>query len=45
MYDQPNGAQSAMEVTEPLTQATLKLKHDPKQTPEIKIYLKTMMKC
>lgn len=36
MYDQPNGAQSAMEVTEPLTQATLKLKHDPKQTPEIK---------
>lgn len=36
MYDKEGGAMSAMEVTEPLTQATLKLKHDPKQTPEIK---------
>src|SRR5699024_1375215 len=29
-------AMAAMEVTEPLTQATLKLKHDPSQTPKIK---------
>lgn len=36
MYDKSGGAMSAMEVTEPLTQATLKLKHDPKKTPEIK---------
>ncbi len=36
MYDKEGGAMSAMEVTEPLTQATLKLKHDPKKTPEIK---------
>ncbi|MCA1235791.1 hypothetical protein [Staphylococcus aureus] len=36
MYDQKNGAIAAMEVTEPLTQATLKLKHDPNKTPEIK---------
>lgn len=36
MYDKPDGAIAAMEVTEPLTQATLKLKHDPKKTPEIK---------
>ncbi|WP_458048129.1 hypothetical protein, partial [Klebsiella pneumoniae] len=27
MYDKPEGAIAAMEVTEPLTQATLKLKH------------------
>lgn len=32
MYDKPDGAIAAMEVTEPLTQATLKLKHDPKNT-------------
>lgn len=36
MYDKEGGAMAAMEVTEPLTQATLKLKHDPNQTPEIK---------
>ena len=36
MYDKENGAMAAMEVTEPLTQATLKLKHDPALTPEIK---------
>lgn len=36
MYDKDGGAMSAMEVTEPLTQATLKLKQDPKKTPEIK---------
>ncbi|EHT3670506.1 hypothetical protein KXP69_002277 [Staphylococcus pseudintermedius] len=35
MYDKKDGAMAAMEVTEPLTQATLKLKHDPKKTPEI----------
>ncbi len=35
MYDKPDGTIAAMEVTEPLTQATLKLKHDPKKTPEI----------
>lgn len=35
MYDKPEGAIAAMEVTEPLTQATLKLKHDPNKTPEI----------
>lgn len=35
MYDQKDGAIAAMEVTEPLTQATLKLKHDPNKTPEI----------
>lgn len=36
MYDKKGGAMAAMEVTEPLTQATLKLKHDPNQTPKIK---------
>lgn len=36
MYDKEGGAMAAMEVTEPLTQATLKLKHDPNQTPKIK---------
>lgn len=36
MYDKEGGAMAAMEVTEPLTQATLKLKHDPSQTPKIK---------
>lgn len=36
MYDKDDGAMSAMEVTEPLTQATLKLKHDPNKTPQIK---------
>ncbi|WP_341775915.1 hypothetical protein [Staphylococcus hyicus] len=36
MYDKKGGAMAAMEVTEPLTQATLKLKHDPAMTPEIK---------
>lgn len=35
MFDQPEGAMSAMEVTEPLTQATLKLKHNPDDTPKI----------
>lgn len=35
MYDDKDGAMSAMEVTEPLTQATLKLKHNPEDTPEI----------
>lgn len=35
MYDQKEGAMAAMEVTEPLTQATLKLKHNPDDTPKI----------
>lgn len=36
MYEKDGGAMAAMEVTEPLTQATLKLKHDPNKTPQIK---------
>lgn len=45
MYDKPDGTIAAMEVTEPLTQATLKLKHDPKKTPEIQNYLVILMIC
>lgn len=35
MYEDKDSAIAAMEVTEPLTQATLKLKHDPSDEPKI----------